>query len=199
MTDGLKRYRIRLVGIAPLIMSNGQMADPLNKWSVELKELSGKRKKTDSDHAEMGRLEFMGRLYVDDKGHPCIPSQNLEALIVKGAKKSKEGQIAKTGLIVDGQTWAVEYDGPKDAKKLWADSKYVSRARVSMKASGSSVMRTRPMFPQWAVQFEVLAHSDLVNGRQLESWLHRAGREVGMCDWTPRHGRFSVEKFEAVE
>jgi len=198
MQDGLKRYAVKLVGIAPLIMSNGQMADPLNEWAVALKDLSGKRKKSDSDHAEMGRLEFMGRLYTDDAGHPCIPSANLNALIVKGAKKSKEGMVAKTGILVDGQRWLLGYPGPKDPKKLWADRNYVSRARVSMKSSGSSVMRTRPMFPVWSIQFEVLAHADLVNGRQLESWLHRAGREVGMCDWTPQHGRFTVEEFVAM-
>ena len=196
--NGYKSVSVSVRGVAPLIMSNGQMADPLNEWAVALKEISAKRKKSDDDIEEMGRLEFMGRLYLGrDSKKPCIPSVNLEALINKGARKTKEGQIAKSGILVEGYDWPLEYDGPKSPDKMWADKQFVSRARVSM-TSGSSVMRTRPQFNAWALSFQVNYLTDIVNLRQLEGWLLRAGREVGMCDWTPRHGRFIVEKFEAM-
>jgi hypothetical protein len=193
--DGYKSVSVSIEGVAPLIVSNGQMADPLNEWAQALKEISGKRKKSDDDLEEMGRLEFMGRLYVDGKRQPCIPSVNLEALIVAGAKKTKEGMIAKSGVLVDGQYWPLIYSGPKDPDKLWLAKNFVSRVRVSM-TSGASVMRTRPQFPEWSLSFDVLYTPDLVNSRQLRGWIETAGRQVGMCDWTPRHGRYLVTKFE---
>ena len=37
---------LTIIGTAPLVMHNGQTADPLNKYAKMLKAISGKRKKT---------------------------------------------------------------------------------------------------------------------------------------------------------
>jgi hypothetical protein len=45
-----KLLSLTIVGTAPLLMHNGQTADPLNKYAKMLKSVSGKRKKTEADH-----------------------------------------------------------------------------------------------------------------------------------------------------
>jgi len=43
-------------------MHNGQLADPMNRFTKAIKEITGKRKKSDSDHMEISHLEFLGSL-----------------------------------------------------------------------------------------------------------------------------------------
>jgi hypothetical protein len=71
----------KLTSSAPLIMHNGQTADPLNKWSKSLKQISSKRMKTDADYEEMARIEFMAGLYLGKDG-PVVPANLIDALIL---------------------------------------------------------------------------------------------------------------------
>jgi len=49
-------------GNLPLLMHNSRLASPLDKYSKELKSISGKRKKTDEDHELMALIEARGSL-----------------------------------------------------------------------------------------------------------------------------------------
>jgi len=68
-----QKVQYKLSASAPVLMHNGQTADPLNKWSKSIKEISSKRNKVESDYEEMARLEFMAGLYLDANG-PILPS-----------------------------------------------------------------------------------------------------------------------------
>ncbi len=92
---------VTIEGVSPLLMHNGQTADPLNKFSKELKAVSSKRKKTDEDYAEMSRIEWHAGLYVDKHGFIVLPSEALEAAIGDGAKKSKLGKAFKSAVFID--------------------------------------------------------------------------------------------------
>jgi hypothetical protein len=82
-----KRLRLHLVGVAPLIMHNGALSDPLNQYSKAIKRISSKRHKVDSDYEEMARLEYHGGLYLH-QGRPCIPGFVVEAALVRGGRRS---------------------------------------------------------------------------------------------------------------
>ncbi len=96
---GYTQYEVELAGDS-LIMHNGQTADPLNPFSKAMKEISGKRKKTDSDYEAMANIEYKAGLYVDAKNNVIVPSRVLESVLVEGAKKSKEGKLALSGMFV---------------------------------------------------------------------------------------------------
>ena len=55
--------KFRLTSVAPLLMHNGQLSDPLNPWAQAIKRITDKRKKTLADLEEVGRLEWYGGLY----------------------------------------------------------------------------------------------------------------------------------------
>ena len=118
----------KITGLAPLLMHNGQLADPLNQHSKHIAAITGKRHKTEADHLEMARREWLGCLYVSG-GSPCIPGEMIEAAIVKGAMKEKRGPQAKAGILVEDNV-TLEYDGPKDAKELWEDKRFQFRKVV---------------------------------------------------------------------
>ena len=55
-----KFYQCKIRSLSPLIMHNGQLADPFNHFSKAKKEITGKRAKTDADMMEIARLDWFG-------------------------------------------------------------------------------------------------------------------------------------------
>lgn len=185
-----KEIDVTIKGVAPLIMHNGQLADPLNEHARAMKAISGKRKKTDEDHEELARLEWMGSLYLDDDLEPCIPGELIEALIVEGSKKHRSSPQAKSGVICDGN-WPLQYEGPRDPAAMWESGKFKKVAGVRVQKN--RVMRCRPLFRSWSLDFTVSYAPDVLNKETVREFVETAGRLVGLCDWRPKHGRFSVE------
>lgn len=182
-------YRIR--GVAPLIMHNGQLADPANEWTRAVKEISGKRKKTDADYEEMARLEWMGGLYLHE-GEPCIPGYVLEGVLIgKGgaARKQRMGKQAAAGLYAL-ENFPLEYEGPRDPVEMWKDKRF--QLRVPVVVNTSRVIRTRPIFNEWAATVAVEVDTELVNVDDVDLWMKIAGKQVGFMDWRPKCGRFEV-------
>lgn len=184
---------VQVVGVAPLLMHNTQLANPLNKFVRAIKEITAKgKKKTDADIESLARLEFLGGLYLDSNSHPAIPGEVIEGMIRDGARKSRAGKDAICGIISDG-IWPLEYDGPKDVEKLWLDENF--RDYRGCRVGQARVMRMRPRFNDWSLTFKVSYQDEVVNRSHLEKWLQDAGQLVGMCDFRPRFGRFEIERF----
>jgi len=182
-----KELKFQITGVAPLILHNGQTADPLNPFSKSIAEITGKRKKTDADHREVARREWFAGLYLAN-GEPCVPFQMMEASLIEGAKKHKRGPAAKAGIIVEAHT-PLLYDGPRKPEELWEDERF--RIRVSAKVGTSRVMRTRPFFAVWSLEPVVKYLPDLLNGAEVEAFVAAIGLQIGLGDWRPRFGRFT--------
>lgn len=183
-----KTLKTKIVGIAPLIMHNGQTADPLNKFSKRMKEISGKRKKTEADYEKMAEIEFKAGLYMDETG-PVIPAVMIEACLLVGARKSKNGRLAQAGIIVEKHA-KLDYKGPRTEDALMNDEKF--RRSDPVKIGTSKVMRTRPWFQNWSAELEVLYLSDVINEHDLIAAIKDAGAYAGFGDWRPRYGRFAL-------
>lgn len=185
---------IEIKGTAPLLMHNIRLANPRDPIARAMKEISSKRKKTDDDHEKLARLEFEGGLYLNDHG-PFIPGVNVEKCIVEGARITKQGKQVERGLFVTDTEIPLIYPGPRSVDALWSDPEYVSTAAV--KVGTSRVMRTRPMFRNWAIEVHAQVGEDFLNLSTLESIVEDAGRSVGLGDNRPRFGRFEA-KIEKV-
>lgn len=183
--------KVKITGVAPLLMHNGQTADPLNEWSKKIKQVTSKRKKTDDDVAEIGRLEWYAALYVDESGSPIIPSKMIEATLKEAAKKSKLGKQFSAGVFCFDDA-PLEFAGKASIEKMWTSGKFVSRE--SARVQQSRVMRTRAKFPAgWSCVASIVFYDDVVNESDVREALANAGRLVGFGDWRPRHGRFDFE------
>ena len=187
----LQQLEITIEGVSPLLMHNGQTADPLNKFSKELKAVSSKRKKTDEDYAEMSRIEWHAGLYVNRDGFLVIPSEILEASIGDGAKKSKLGKAFKSAVFVDQDAILDIGIGPKKkAIDLWGDDQY--RDVRGVRVGQARIMRTRPIFTNWKAKFVVNYDDEQVNESEVVRALEDAGSKSGLCDNRPKYGRFRV-------
>lgn len=169
------------------------MADPLNKFTKEIKTISSKKKKTDVDLERLAELEFKGSLYVNEQKQPILPSEGIEAMVVSGAKCNKQGKDAKAAVFCPASS-ILEYDGPKDIDELWKEDKF--RLTAGVKVKQARIMRTRPIFPEWSADIELRYNTGLCNESQIDKWLKDCGEQCGAFDWRPRYGRFEVSKIK---
>ena len=187
----LSSLMFRCVGIAPLLMHNGSLANPLNPKVKEMREITSLRKKTDENHLELQRLEFAASLYLDAKNRVIIPSMNIEGALVEGAKKAKLGKAFKSAVMVPDDS-VLDFGEALNPEQLWARNEEYSDVRAVL-VNNSRVMRTRPIFRQWAIEFAAEFDDEQINADQLIKAAQDAGRMVGLCDYRPKYGRFSVE------
>ena len=188
---------LKVEGITPLIMHNGQMRDPLNHYAKELKKLTGKRKKSDEDHFAIAELEWEAGLYWAEDTGPYIPSRTLRKLLIEGARKSKDGKIVEAHVVAAGPA-PVQYDGPRDIQGLWNTgrsngavvSTFVDRRIMTVQRN--AVARTRPIFPAWTADLVYQYDAAECQPDQVRQWLEQAGHHVGLLDGRPEYGRFIV-------
>lgn len=194
----MKTLKTTWTGIRPLILHNGQLADPLNEHARKLKSVTSKKKKTDDDYETMARIEFEGGMYWDEKAGPIMPIPALDATILAGARKTKIGKDVQAAVFVADDVVPIQYDGPRTIEGLWKQrSRFVLRNLCKVGA-GTKVMRTRPMFPTgWKLSFTLEFDESIVNESDLHRALVDAGALCGICEWRPRFGRFTVEVEEA--
>lgn len=184
------KFEVEIEGLAPLLMHNAQLADPLNSFVRRIKQITAKRtSKTEADLEELQKLEFMGGLYLDEKSRPAVPGENIEGMIRDGAKKSRKGSSATCGVFCEG-IWPLNYKGPTDPEKLFQDARFRDYRGCGIK--DSRVMRMRPKFSEWSLAFELNVDDEIASRADLEKWLRDAGLFVGLGDFRPRHGRFKV-------
>lgn len=182
--------RYKLTSSAPLIQHNGQTADPTNKWAKLIKQITSKSSKADSDHEEVARLEFTAGLYLDQDG-PILPTKMIDGMLLAAAKKSKEGQKAKSGCFCLSHA-RLEYEGPRTADELWQDERFHFGALVRVQRA--RVLRMRPIFQDWSAIVSLNIEDSLVNVANVDNWMRVAGTQIGLGDWRPQYGRFSAER-----
>ena len=192
----MKQVQVKATGIRPLIVHNGLMADPTNPYVIAIKKITskGSKKMTTSDHAERDRLEWEGGLYWSDEvGGIAIPSDNIERCIQEGAKKSRLGKDFAAGVFVTEPEVALSFrDAGKSKDSLYANPSYTIRKGVKVQLS--RIIRIRPMIPSgWSLKFGIEFDDNIVNKQQVVDAIQEAGALVGLGDWRPKFGRFTVE------
>jgi hypothetical protein len=182
-----KKYKLQ--GVCPLLMHNVQLVDPTNEWVKKIKEISGKRKKTDDDLQLLSKYEWFGGLYLDDNERIVMPGRCIEAALVEGAKKKRLGKTFKSSVFCFEDS-KLEYKGSKDPKKLWEQGNNILRTPVNVQRN--KVMRTRPFFQNWSLDCEISYLPEVVDEKDVDEAMNTAGMIVGLGDWRPRFGRFEV-------
>lgn len=193
----MKEATVRIKGVTPCLMHNGQMTDPLNRFTKAMKELTGKRKKTDADQEAMARLELEAAYYIDDQGRPCWPGENIESGFCAAAAKLRLKTTAKSAFFCSGM-WPIIHNGPKHYLKLMDDPAYVDYRTVRNPGSNGRVMRTRPIFNDWALEFKFWFSEDTLNTVDVRQVFDIFGEQIGLSDYRPKYGRFIVEKFDVT-
>lgn len=185
-------YKAKIEGVAPLLMHNGRLADPLYEWTKKLKEITSKAKKTEDDLLRMREIEWRGGLYTDEDGYPCLPAAMIDASIKAGAKNFKQGKNVASAVICMSDARLQDYGSKKKADDLYEEKYIDCQGAVVQRAR---VFRTRPIFRQWSAELTIAINVEFMSAAHVERALQHAGAMCGMGDYRPRYGRFRVNAF----
>jgi hypothetical protein len=165
--------------------------DKFNPLAQEIAKLTGKKKKTEADLLDIKRLEWRMSLYVDDKGEPCMPADNVLANVIEGARKAKMGKQAAAAVFETQAFFKLNYDGPRDPKELYDCGRFCDYRPV--RNQQNRVMRSRPIFRVWSVDIGLTYDETLMDLDSLKQALKAGGEQIGLGDYRPRFGRYHVE------
>lgn len=190
------QVNVRIKGTKPLIVhDNSRLANPLDEITKAIKVLTSKTPKTEADLLEISRLEWVGSLYYNKELGPIMPMRCLKAMTRSAAKKQKLGKIIQESVFVVEDV-PILYDGPRDITEMWKCGNFT--LTVPCKVNNSLVMRTRPIFNEWNIEFVIEFEETQINPEVLKNTLTTAGLRTALCDWRPEYGRFVVETFELM-
>lgn len=185
-------FRLTITGTRPLLMHNGRLANPLDPYTRALKELTGKRRKTDDDLVSIMQIEARGACWETGDGLLGIPNAAVWRCVYDAAKAYKRGEDVKRALLLSDDVMPLHVDGVTVTCDVWLkDADHIDYRPVVV--TGRRTMRARPIIPAgWTSthHFELL--TDVIDPRDLAPILERAGRLVGIGDWRPTYGTFSA-------
>ena len=182
--------QVTIKGNCPMLMHKDTLANPLDPATKKHKDLTAGAKRTEATEMAIQKSEFMAGLYIDADG-PYLPGNNLHAAIHAASKAFKLGVKVNAALMIAEDRARLEYEGPRDAEGLYADRRFVDVRGIRL-TGNKRLMRCRPVFNDWKASFTIAFFPDQISKAQIEKCLHHAGRIVGIGDYRPRFGRFSV-------
>lgn len=187
----MRNLNVTLKGVAPMLMHDCKCVNPLHPISIQLKALTGKRKKTEEDLAKISDLEFLAGLYWDDQIGVYVPAENISRCIEEGAKSMKKGKDIVRYVSIIGSMIPLDYGAKKTLDELCSDFSFrdvraagVQRARV---------VRTRPRFHAgWKLSFIIEFDENNIDVQTICQAIDYAGNYIGLCDFRPSYGKFTA-------
>lgn len=186
----LKTLRVKLTSRMPMLVHNERLANPMSEYTKALKKITSKKKKTDDDMVAISFAEFEGGLYHDDEVGPYVPAHWLLAMIKEAAKLSRRGRDVARAIFLTETKLPLKYSGPRDVQGLW-NAKFYDQRMVGNQ--GRRILRTRPKFNQWSVEFDLCIDETVFNASDVADILRVGGQMCGLGDYRPTFGRFDTE------
>jgi hypothetical protein len=172
---------IELAGLTPLVMHNIRLADPEDAIVRAIGELTSKKKnKTDADLKEIEHLEFLGGLYYDTDIGVHVPSRSIIRCFEQAGAITRAGTSVVRAVSVLTDRFPLTYAGPGTPEELYQKTEH--RFRMSVGVQRAKIMRMRPMFRTWKLDFSLELAEDILNPREFAEIVARAGRSVGLGD-----------------
>jgi hypothetical protein len=183
--DASQPYRVSftLTGTSDLLM---------HRWNNEAVDEKAAAKK---GSAAKKTDDIESYVYRDDDGMIAIPGEYVRQSIIFAAKFRQDPRsprksamdLYKAGVVSLTQLASLGVD-------KWD---YEDRRRVVIQRAG--VNRTRPAMKKgWTARFDFMVLTpEYIDSSDLHSVLTQAGILIGIADFRPTYGRFSVTHFEA--
>ena len=178
----MKKVKVEITGISPLLMNN-----PISM--IESSETSMSSRTAKIDH----KKEAEKLLYKSKNGNLYIPATAIKGSMIGAASYKKIGKYAAKPMIAGG-IFISPQEVDLGTKKYDIDLRTVviQRARV---------VKARPMLETWKASFEISYNDKLIGSSDIiKTILSEAGERVGLLDFRPQKlgdfGRFEVTKWQ---
>lgn len=214
----MKRYRIELKGLSPLLMhpDNIPWAAVMDAWQ----RVPANKKVSVAGDDRSPAWRWLGSVY-HNSGVLAIPSDNLMTCLREGGVAVPTGKrggtfkaATQSGILVDQVAWPLTIDGKTVA---WSDLEALAKeedfavheARVRelgfelfvkrAKVGQSKHVRVRPRFDRWAAAGTITVIDSQITDQVLSDILVHAGAFCGLGDWRPSRGLKSPGPFGRFE
>ncbi len=142
------------------------------------------------------REEAESHLYVGEDGTLIVPSPNMFRCIIDAGKFHKVGKSKMTTVKSSLIPAALLID-PADGIPILHDKPWTVDTRpIRIPANGSRILRHRPCFHDWALEFTLTLDTDIISHNTLRDVVDDAGNKIGLGDFRPDtkgpFGRFVV-------
>ena len=121
-------------GGSPLLMHNERASDPL-RHTRAVDALARKRGKTEADHLELARRQYLAGIYTNGSG-PCVPAINILRCLPDRAKRHRKGRGVLRGVYPKQQDADLQYTRPRSVDELWQASTCCASRWGSTAAAG---------------------------------------------------------------
>lgn len=185
-----EQISVKVTGTLPLLMHCERLANPLDPATRKVKEITDKKRKTIDDYEALSYAEFEGGIYHDPEIGPYVPAHWILGMVRDAGKLNKRGRDVVRAIVVNETKMPVIYDGPRSIEDLWKKKFYDRRMAGNQ---GRRVLRTRPKFDKWSVEFSLQFDESVFDRHQLVAILNVGGRMIGLGDYRPVFGRFEAE------
>ena len=176
----MEKYAVKTEGTVSLLQ---------HRFEEPATDDPGKRKPGVPDYSH----EWEKALYKMEDGTIYQPSEHIEGAMVRAAANFQiTGKGKKTYKDLVKSAVMIEPNFiPHKFQEFVIDRRMVrvQRARI---------MRERPRFDKWALEFQVIITEDQLSGAMLKEILDYAGRYMGIGDYRPKYGRFQVTHWAKV-
>jgi hypothetical protein len=193
MGETMQRLTVKLSAESPMLMHSDRLSDPLAEATMEHKKLTSDRtlKKTEEGQRMIAKSEYLNSFYFDNEGNIALPGLNIRKSLIEGARFFKGGKEVERGVVFADEFYPLNYDGPKSPEKLRETPQFVDSRSVVV--SRSPLIRYRPVFHAWSTEVSVIFADDIIDRANLLRYWEQAGAFVGLGDFRPLFGRYSVE------
>lgn len=188
----MEQIGLRLKGSNLLMVNNPQTVNPFNTFTKQIKELTGKKRRTDQDEHDLMRIKWRAALYYDEDVGPYLPSVQVLESIRSAAKISRQGLTIGRGLHTLGDKTPILYRGPRDPDLMYEDERFVDIRDAS--PSGKRVTAVRPVFRDWAIEVNFLLDPEHLNRRDLLAFADLAGKVIGIGTYRKIFGRYECSE-----
>lgn len=194
--------RVKIEGVTPMIIDNGQTANPLNSYAKKLKELTGKRNKSEEDIEKLLMVQWEAGLYWNDKIGLYMPNENMSAGFYKAAKKNKLGKSCSAVTFTDPLGFPIITKNHTDFQALKADPE--NKLQKIVVIQKAKTLSCRPIFKEWKMNFELEFENAEINPTDVKLILNTWSRSIGIGVWTPGsprpgvHGKFIIESMTHI-
>ena len=177
----------------PLLMHNAQGVNPMHPLSKEKRAINAKKtKKTDEDRDRLIQIDWELGLYYDtEKKCPIIPNDCVEAMIRNAFRTIKKGKDVVSSISVSPVNIPLKYEGPKDIEALRKKIDVFGDVR-NVKIQNSTIIGSRPRFNKWSIDIMVEFDDEVFNRDDIIRFMEFAGQKIGLCDYRPKYGTFTV-------
>ena len=192
----MKSIKVKFTGLDSLLQNNPQMSDPLNKYSKEMKQVSGKRKKTDDDIMLMRKIELRAKIYHDEQLGIYVPATWVTASIqgVSWSRaKIKKADIRAAVFVTQPKLKLTYADMDKVKSPIDIVDNEVFHNVMSLKQGQVRVVKATPIFNKWSFECELDFDDTIINESELKSLIEYGAQFGGFGDFRPTYGRASVE------